>query len=48
MNRVFVKLDNRYADYFPEYSNYFGMFLRLLKSVYGVTNYGKLFVDDLS
>ena len=22
-NRVFVKLDSRYADYFPEYSNYF-------------------------
>ena len=23
-NRVFVKLDSRYADYFPEYSSYFG------------------------
>ena len=23
-NRVFVKLDSRYADYFPEYSNYLG------------------------
>ena len=23
-NRVFVKLDSRYADYFPEYSNDFG------------------------
>ena len=23
MNRVFVKLDSRYSDYFPEYSNYF-------------------------
>ena len=24
-NRVFVKLDSRYADYFPEYSNHFGI-----------------------
>ena len=23
-NRVFVKLDMRYADYFPEYAQYFG------------------------
>ena len=23
-NRVFVKLDSIYTDYFPEYSNYFG------------------------
>ena len=30
-NRVFVKLDSRYADYFPEYSNYSGRALRLLK-----------------
>ena len=29
-NRVFVKLDSRYADYFSEYSNYFGRTLRLL------------------
>ena len=29
-NRVFVKLGSRYADYFPEYSNYFGRALRLL------------------
>ena len=24
-NRVFVKVNSRYADYFPEYSNYFGI-----------------------
>ena len=24
-NRVFVKLDSRYAPYFPEYSSYFGI-----------------------
>ena len=28
-NVVFVKLDSRYADYFPEYLNYFGRALRL-------------------
>ena len=46
-NRVFVKLDGRYADYFPEYSNYFGRALRLLKSMSGMTNSGKLFYDEL-
>ena len=30
-NRVFVKLDMRYADYFPEYAQYFGRALKLLK-----------------
>ena len=42
-----MKLDNRYADYFSEYSNYFGRALILLKSVYGMTNSGKLFSDEL-
>ena len=42
-NRVFVKLDSRYSYYFPEYSNYFGRALILLKSMYGMTNSGKLF-----
>ena len=28
-NMVFMKLDRRYAEYFPEYSNYFGIALRL-------------------
>ena len=46
-NRVFVKLDMRYADYFSEYAQYFGRSLKLLKSIYGITNYGKLFADDL-
>ena len=40
-NRVFVKLDMRYADYFLEYSQYFGRALELLKSMYGMTNSGK-------
>ena len=47
-NRVFVKLDSRYAYCFPEYSNYFGRALRLLKSMYGMTNSGKLFADNLT
>ena len=46
-NRVFVKLDSIYADYFTEYSSYFGRALRLLKYMYGMNNYGKLFVDEL-
>ena len=47
-NMVFVKLDSRYADYFPEYSSYFGRALRILKSMYGMTNCGKLFVNDFT
>ena len=45
-NRVFVKLDMRYADYFTEYAQYFRRALRLLKSMYGMTNSGKLFADE--
>ena len=48
---VFVNLDSRYVDYFPEfpeYSKYFGRALRLLKSMYDMTNSGKLFADDLT
>ena len=47
-NRVFVMLDIRYTYYFPEYAQYFGISLRLLKSMYGMANYGKLFADELS
>ena len=47
-NRVFVKLDMKYADYFPEYAQYFGRALKLLKSMYGMTNSGKLFADELN
>ena len=47
-NRVFVKLDIRYTDYFPEYAKYFGRALILLKSMYGMTNSGKLFADELT
>ena len=44
-NRVIVKLDIRYTGYFPEYTKYFGRALRLLKSMYVITNSGKLFAD---
>ena len=47
-NRVFVKLDMRYAAYFPEYTQYFGRPLKLLKSMYGITNSGKLFADEMT
>ena len=46
--RVFVKLDMRYAAYFPEYSQYFGRALKLLKSMYGMTNSGKMLADKLT
>ena len=47
-NRVFFKLDIRYTDYFTEYAEYFGRALRLLKSMYDMTNSGKLFPDELT
>ena len=47
-NRVFIKLDSIYTDYFPEYSKYFVRALRLLNSVYGMTKSGKLFADELT
>ena len=47
-NRVFVKLDMRYAAYFPEYSQYFGRALKLLKSIYGMKKSGKLFADEMT
>ena len=37
----------RYADYFPEYAQYFGRALKLLKSMYGITNSGNLFADEI-
>ena len=46
-NRVFVKLNSRYEDYFTKYPNYFWRSLKLLKSMYGMTNSGNLFADEL-
>ena len=34
-NRVLVKLDMRYADYFPEYVQYFGRALKFLNPCMG-------------
>ena len=47
-HRAFVKLDIRYKQYFPEYANYFGRPLIPKKSIYGMTNSGKLFSDELT
>ena len=47
-NIVFVNLDMSYAAYFSEYSQYFGRALKLLKFMYGMTNSGKLFADELT
>ena len=47
-NILFVKLDIRYTDYFPEYAKYFGRALRLVKSMYGMTNYWNIFSDELT
>ena len=47
-NSMLVILNMRYAAYFPEYSQYFGRALKLLKSMYGMTNSGKLFSDELT
>ena len=43
-----MKLDSRYGEYFPEYANYFGMTWRIKKSIYGMTNSGNLFTDELN
>ena len=47
-NRVIVKLDIRYTYHFPEYAQYFGISLILLKSMYGMTNSGKIFADEFT
>ena len=47
-HRVFVKLDCRYGEYFPDCANYFGRQLRLNKSMYGMINSGNLFSDELT
>ena len=41
-----MNLDSRYADYFPEYPSYFGIYLIFLKYMYGMNNSGKLFSDE--
>ena len=47
-NRVFVKLEIRYTDYFPEYAKYFGRALRLFNYMNGMTNSGSLFAKELT
>ena len=43
-----MKFDIRYTDYFIEYAKYFGRALRLLKSMYSMTNSGNFFSDELT
>ena len=43
-----MKLDSRYGDCFPEYCNYFGRPLILKKSMYGMTDSGKIFANELT
>jgi len=47
-NRIFVKLDPRYKEYFPDLAKWFGVPLRLKKCMYGVTFSGKFWSLELS
>ena len=47
-HRVFLNFDSRYEDYLPEYFSYFVIPLRPKKSMYGMTNNGKLFANDIT
>ena len=47
-HRVFLKFDIKYGEYLPWYAKYFGSPLRLKKSMYGVTNSGIFFPDELT
>ena len=47
-HRVFVELDSRYEEYFPEYAKFFGRQLILNKLMYGMTNSGNLFSDGIT
>ena len=43
-----MKLDSTYAEYFPEYSSYFGTVLILFKYIYGMNNSENLFADGFT
>ena len=43
-----LKLESRYGENFPYYSNYFERPLRLNKYIYGITNYWKFFAGELT
>ena len=47
-HRVFVKFDNIYGEYLPDYANYFGGPLKLKSSMSGMTNPGDTFADKLT
>ena len=43
-----MKLDSRYGEYLLDHVNYFGSPLKLKKSMCGMTNFGKIFADQLT
>ena len=43
-----MKLDRRRGEYLPEYCSYFGRPLRLKNSIYGITNSGNLFAENIT
>jgi len=46
-SRVFIKLPIIYGELFPEYKEYCGKLLHLLKSAYGITYSGKYWLQEL-
>ena len=43
-----MKLDSIYGEYFSEYAKKIEILFSLKKSMYGMTNSGKLFADELT
>jgi len=46
-HRIFIRLPTVYGDLWPEYKNYSGVPLRLVKSMYGMTLSGKYWWQEL-
>ena len=46
--RIFVQLDPRYKDLFPDLTKYFGVPLRLNKGIYGLTFSGKFWNEEFT
>ena len=43
-----MRLDSIYGEYFQEYANYSGRLLILKNSMYGMTNSGNLFANEIT
>jgi hypothetical protein len=48
VGRHFVRLPREYAEYFPEYEQYFGVPLLLNKGIYGMVFSGKIWNEEFS